>query len=242
MNEARNIDFFETGIFTVGQVARLTRIPDSRVRRWMRGYSYPTAKGRGRQGPLWTPVLPQPEGALILSFNELIEIRAIDKFCQVGVSLIRVRQAIDELSESEEIEFPFSSRKIITDGSALYSKLIIEGKELSDDSGRPILVELGRKKQVVSYDTILNTIVEGLGFEGELVSFYFPDKGRFSRVVVDPRYAFGYPTIKGSRLEVEVLALAFKSHPSIGYVAEWFEIEKESVEEAVSFHEQFLAA
>lgn len=243
MTDFRDIDFFETGIFTIGEVADLTRIPVARARRWMRGYSFQTTKGLVHKDPLWPPELPQPEeGAHILSFNELIEIRTIDIFCQAGVILQKVRVAIEELSKSEGIKFPFSKKQIITDGSELYSKLRVHGKEQTDGNGRPLLVELGGKQQTVSYDAILTSIVKDLGFEDELVSSFYPDKDQFSSVVVDPRYAFGHPTIQGTRLEVEVVALAYKSNPSIDYVAEWFDVEKDSVTDAVSFHEQFIAA
>lgn len=239
--QAHNSDLFDTGIYTVGDIAKLTRVPVRHVQRWMKGYSYSVKSGKTRQAPLWSPELPQHDRQLVLSFNDLVEIFAVDKFTQAGVLLPKIRAAIEEFS-NEGVPYPFSNEHIITDGRALYKKLMEDGEEVRDNLSRPIIVEVGGKKQLVSYDIILTSIVKNLGFENELVAYFYPDREKYRKIVVDPRRAFGHPTIAGTRLEVEVIAMAHKSHPSIELVAEWFGIEKDAVSDAVSFHELYYAA
>ena len=45
--------FFQTGLYTIPQAARLTGVSPWRIRRWLRGYEFETKTGRHRSEAIW---------------------------------------------------------------------------------------------------------------------------------------------------------------------------------------------
>ncbi len=223
------------GLYTVADVARLTKVHPARIRRWIRGYAYRTAEGVRWQQPVWRAEVPQIGDIPALSFNDLLEIRFVDAFRQAGVSLHKIRRAVLELRELVGTSHPFSQRKVLTDGRSLFM-------ELKDESGEPLLYELTGSRNYAFYEAVFPMLTRGLVFDrsGRAIK-WFPDQERNRSVVVDPAVGFGHPVIEGTRINITVLADAYAAEGSASRVAEWYEIDPEFVLQAVDFSERFLA-
>lgn len=225
---------FETGIYTITDVANLTGIPAINISRWVKGYSYRRGKAKRHQRPVWTPELPRQADYIPLSFNDLLEIRFIHAFRKRGVPLPKIRAAIRKLRRLIGARYPFSRQMIFTDGKELFTKVL-------DRTGKPILFELTTDLYAF-YEIILPSLKTGIDFENGEAARWFPDRKTYKDIVVDPRVAFGRPTIVGTRMDIKILADAYEAEQSYERVANWYEVETDAVKQAVSFHMQRKAA
>jgi len=225
---------FETGIYSITDVAALTGIPAIKISRWVKGYSYRRGRVKHHQRPVWTTELPKQVGYVPLSFNDLLEIRFIHAFRKLGVSLPKIRAAIRKLRHLTGAKYPFSRQMLFTDGKELFEKVL-------DRQGKPILFE-PTTDQYAFYDVILPSLKSGIEFENDVAVRWFPDKSNYKDIVIDPRVAFGRPTIVGTRMDVKILSDAYEAEQSYERVANWYEVETDAVRQAVSFHMQRKAA
>ena len=61
------------------------------LRRWLRGYDYPLRGGGGHSEALWAPDYRNEDDTIELSFRDLIELRFVKAFLDVGLSLPTIR-------------------------------------------------------------------------------------------------------------------------------------------------------
>jgi len=231
------VNLFETGLYTISDVADLTKAHPQRISRWVKGYGYDTGKGRRNQDPLWEPEIPPLMDTITLTFNDLVEILIVNEFRQVGVTLPKIRSTVKALSKETNSKYPFSNRVIFTDGKELFEKL-------HDEKGRPLFLHLSTKhKHYLFFTVTLPHLRKGMVFDEKgLVRRWYPNRQEFRSIVVDPTISFGRPVIDGTRLNTSVLASAVSARHSAEYVANWFGIETDIVRQAISFHEQYKAA
>src|SRR5258708_1029705 len=77
--------------YTAAEAARYARTSPTTARRWLEGYKYQTKRGERRSGP----VTSHPAAQRWLTFYDLVEVAAIASAISHGVSLVRIRSAID---------------------------------------------------------------------------------------------------------------------------------------------------
>ncbi|MDD5312632.1 MAG: DUF433 domain-containing protein [Dehalococcoidia bacterium] len=137
------------------------------------------------------PALPGKEQRKPLTYLQLIELAFVATFRRLGVSLQRIRKAREYAATNLNSEYPFVELRWKTEGTHMLLDLIgieedIELKKLivADQYG-----QLGWEKLVgdrfVQFDYI-----NGLALIWHVA-------GRESPVIIDPRIAFGAPTIRG---------------------------------------------
>jgi hypothetical protein len=69
------------GYYSVPEAARLLHLPQTRIRRWLGGYTSSSRTGERRNiPPLWSPQLPAFENHIELGFRDLIELRFVSAF------------------------------------------------------------------------------------------------------------------------------------------------------------------
>ena len=229
------VNIFETGLYTVGEVSRLTHVHPQRISRWMRGYSYNTASGRSSKAPLWKPETPRVDGMITLGFNDLMEIRFVDALRDHKISLTKIRKAVSELRDTLSARYPFSSQTVYVYGKELITKL-------HDESGNKLFYELSGSRQTLFYSTTLPNLEKGIIFEEGFARKWYPDIKRHPMIVINPKVMFGTPVIEGTRLSAEFIFDAYKAEGSYENVAYWYEIETSAIRQAVSFHSQYAAA
>src|SRR5262245_57288655 len=88
-----------TGIYTLPEAARLTRVPIANIRRWTCGYTF---THRGQQ--YWSPPLVKPQlhpmdGVPAVSFLDLQELRFLHAFRSRGASWQALRVAHERAKE-----------------------------------------------------------------------------------------------------------------------------------------------
>jgi uncharacterized protein (DUF433 family) len=224
--------YFNTGIYTVRDAARLTRVSTGRIRRWLRGYRYRSRKKAYASPPLWRGQWEPIDQSLALGFLDLIEIRFVDAFLKAGVSWATLRQARERAEEMFKVSHPFCTNRFVTDGREIFV-------ELHRETGEPSLIEIVQRQAVFAH--IIKPFLKELEFaEGSGLVRWWP-LGEKRLVVLDPTRNFGRPIVAQHGVPTEVLANAAKAAGSMAEVARWYEVPEREIHDAVEF-EQRLAA
>jgi uncharacterized protein (DUF433 family) len=227
----RSQNLLGIGIYTIPEAARLTDVSTPRIRRWLLGYQFRTKKEVHESPPVWKPDLPELEGALALTFRDLLEVRFVEYFLQKGVSWRVLREAAVYAGHVVRSGHPFSTFKFKTDGKRIFADFVEER--------RRVLLELSARQY--SMPPIVDRyLYEGIEFEGDNPARWFP-MGRNHAVVIDPSVGFGQPTANPEGVPTAILANAFRVERSIQRVARWYQVPEPTVESAVEYERKLAA-
>ncbi|MFN2477017.1 MAG: hypothetical protein ABR526_11850 [Chthoniobacterales bacterium] len=218
-----------TGLYTVTEAARLTRVSVGKVRRWLKGYNFKVGNSVHHSDAVWKGELKPIENKLALSFRDLLELRFVDAFIRAGVSWHTMRSAHAKAQQQLETTHPFCSNRIFTDGRSI---LLRQGEEDSDE----VLINLANSQ--AEFARIVERFRKELEFSGSDIVWW--PLGRERQIVLDPKRNFGQPTVARSGVPSQVLARSAKANGSREIVAKWFEVQPEEVGDAIEF-EQSLA-
>ena len=222
----------QTGIYTIPEAARLTRVSSWRIRRWLRGYEFQAKHGRHRSEPVWQGQLPPIDHSTAIGFLDLIEIRCVDAFVRAGVGWKTLRLAHTHAQQALNLSHPFCTSQFKLAGRDIIL-------EIPQAEGEPLLWDIARDQR--EFGRITRPFLKDLEFlDGGLAHRWWP-MGQRHLVALDPRRCLGRPIIFQEGVPTETLARSVRANGSIREVARWFEISTASVREAVEF-ERSLAA
>lgn len=222
----------QTGIYSIPEASRLTRVSTWRIRRWLRGYEFKTKHGRQHSPEVWLSQLAPIDSRVALGFLDLLEIHCVDALIKTGVSWKTLRQAHAKAQELFRHRHPFCTNQLMTDGQTIFMTLLEKNDEKT-------LWDMKDVQRV--FDRIIRPFLKNVEFEqGEIPARWWP-LGQDQLVALDPRRNFGQPSIFQDGIPTSVLARSVSANGSVEEVARWFEISPASVRNAVKF-EQSLAA
>jgi len=206
---------------------RVTRIT---VAHWLYGHKH----GATSSKPLWQPDYSptEDEPVLEVSFRDLIELRFVKTFRDLGLGLQTIRVCFERAVEVVQDQRPFSTRRFRTDGSTIFYEIIDgvhEGK----------LVDLRRRQNV--FHRIVEPSLHDLEFEADALARWFPLGRSRQSIVVDPARAFGRPIVNSGGVPVETIVQAVKVEGGLDRVAMLYELPVEAVRNAVEFHQKLAA-
>ena len=218
------------GIYTVAEAARLTRLPAGKIRRWMRGYYFRRGQSVRYSDAVWKMDIKPLDDKLALSFRDLLELRFVDAFINAGVSWATMRRAHRNAQQQLETTHPFCSQRISTDGKNI---LLQQAEEDSDAALLNLVTNQGE------FSRIVHDFLKELEFSGDEIVWWPLGKNR--QVVIDPRRNFGQPTVAKSGVPAATLARSVKAN-SVETVAQWYEVQKDEVRDAVEYEESLAKA
>jgi uncharacterized protein (DUF433 family) len=226
-----NVTYLNVGIYTIAEASKLTGVSRERIRRWLRGYR--SSLRKKNYSPLWKPQLPTIDGQIALGFLDLIEVKFVGAFLDKGVSwpmIHRVREKAAELYPA--VSHPFCTQQFVTDGHRVFI-------DVHRETGESTLLELASDQHV--FAALTRPFLKQLEFrDGTVLERWWP-MGTDHHIVVDPRKNFGHPIVSNEGIATRVLAESVKANGSVEEVARWYEINPQSVQEAVEY-ERSLAA
>ncbi len=229
MVAALSFDYLGKGIYTVPEASRLTRVSTRRIRYWLNGL--PSEKDTDSSGRLWQGELNPIEDKLSLGFLDLQEVRFINAFLKTGVSWKLLRSAHSVALRRYGIEHPFCTHRFVTDGVE-----VIE--ELTTDADGVAYEEVVKGQRV--FRQVIQPLLRELEFsKNELVRWW--PLGTDRAVVLDPRRQFGQPITAAAGVATDVLRAASKAGQSVDEISDWYELDPDSVRDAIEF-EMALAA
>ena len=227
----REPHFLNTGLYTVSEAARLTRIPAGKIRRWIRGYTFRKGESVRHSDAVWQTEIKPLDDKAALSFRDLLELRFVDAFIKAGVSWVTMRRAHTKAQEELKTTHPFCSKRIATDGKNI---LLKQAEEDSDEA----LINLVTDQR--EFSRIVQDFLKELEFSGDDIVWWPLGKNR--QIVVDPRRNFGQPTVAKSGVPATTLARSVKANSSIDIVARWYEAQRDEVRDAVEFEDSLAKA
>lgn len=215
------------GIYSMREAHRLTGVPIRRIRRWTRGYHFQSNGKRRFSPPVVATDIPTGLSPSAITFADLLEVQFLNAFRERGVSWGAIRIASQRAVELLQLRHPFSSRRFSTDGRTILAELV-------NEAGDQVLLDLVRNQYELRrlIDRYLHGEID-FGSEDEPVRWW-PVRGS-NRIVIDPRRALGAPVVNVEGVPTRVLARAAAVEESIEIVAALFDVEPESVAEAVEF-------
>ncbi len=206
------------GMYTPAEAGRLTAVPSSKIRRWLRGHSL----GRKHYERLWQPQIDIGDDEVYLGFRDLIEVRVVDAFIRAGLSAQKIRRAIAIAQDRYGIDHPLSTHQFRTDGRNVFLLLADEDQDR--------IVDLFRNQYAIRQ--VLEPSFKGLEYGPGGV----PVRWRVSPgVVIDPEHAFGQPVDRDSLVPTAVLADGAAAEGSPGAAAIAFDVPVQAVKRAIAF-------
>jgi len=220
-----------TGMYPLSRAARLVGEDVRTVRRWLKGYSWKHGGGQKTSEPLW-PLQYASDDELgseqVLGFNDLLELRTVARFVELGVSLHVIRATID-VARGYLGDYPLHSRRFVTDGRRIFMEAV---ERLNED---PKLLDV-RGRQYALGDIIRPSLLEGIEFgtaDDALRWFPVPKK---RLIVLDPQVQFGEPIVADGGVPTDTLAAAFTAEgKDVNRVARLYRVRPQEVKAAVAF-------
>jgi uncharacterized protein (DUF433 family) len=159
---------------------------------------------------------------------QLIEVAVVAAFRKEGISLNEIRNVREYVSKVLRSEFPFAEYRFKTDGK----KLFMDYQQVEGVGGRGKLLRPGQGGQL-AWDQIIGRLREFRydRDKGFVVRWHLgaPD----SAIVIDPRVAFGAPTISG--MPTWAIKGRWEAGEPIEDIADDFGLEEQEIVRALEF-------
>jgi uncharacterized protein (DUF433 family) len=229
------MELIGTGIYSLGQAARLIGAERRAIRRWMLGYEYRYQGEKRHSPPLWRTQfrdadLPEPA----IGFEDLLELRLVDAFARHGVALQTIRATADAARRLFATEYPLSSKRFLTDEKRVFLEAL-------EQSGEPRLLDIPRR-QFVFREIVRPTLYAGIEYEDERARRWYPMGSDRKVIVLDPAVQFGTPIVEEAGVPTDTLYAAYLAEGrDRGAVARIFDIAPRLVDAAVRYEEKLAA-
>lgn len=181
-------------VYQMNEAARLLRLPDKTLRRWI--------DGDRRFDKVIEPLIrPETTGETDVTWGEFVEAGLLREFRHRSLPIERLRPLIAGLRDRLGVQYPLAHAKPLYAGGR---EMLWQEQLASDTPESMLLVVRGGPED--GYQLVLGEIateyVKRVEFEPPetgVAARWFPAETR--RIVLDPRIAFGLPTINGIRTE-----------------------------------------
>ncbi len=174
-------------------------------------------------------VLPSKEPRQHLSYLQLIELGIVAVFRKWEVPLESIRRTREYMAQTFNSEFPFAEYRFKTDGFHLLLNLINIVPEFKHDD----LIVADKGGQLGWASMMEDKLLQfDYDMQYELALRWFV-AGRHSQVVIDPRVAFGAPTVNG--IATWVLKGRYKAGETLLDIEEDFGVTAEQINDALNF-------
>lgn len=221
------------GLYTFSEAARLVDVRASALQRWLQGYTAGKGENKRRHPPLWKSEIVDAsiDG---LSFHDLLEVRFVKAFRELGISLQTIRVAAAYARAIFESSYPFTCERFQTDGRTIFAEAMSESGEIK-------LLDLHRRQYV--FERIVRpSLYAGIEFGVDRRAVRWFPVQRSEMIVLDPSIAFGKPIVTKVGLRTDVLYDAWLAESKDRRrVARLYEVPVKAVDAAIRF-EQLQAA
>lgn len=193
-------------LYTLKEGARLTGLPDGKVRRWSLGHRR-TYHDQLRVDP---PLIDSDgTGDVPLSFLNLLELRFLRNY-RAQVSLPAIRKALAFAAAQLGSERPLLEHEFKVHGRELFLEFV--AREAGSDGESLLLVNASRAGQISLDEEVwpanLERLFTGLDYQHNLAQrWWLADRSR--PVFVDPGVHSGYPTTSKSRVRTDAISTRY---------------------------------
>lgn len=175
------------------------------------------------------PTLPGKEPRQPLSYLQLVEVAFVATFRALGVTLQRIRRAREYAAQVLNSEHPFAEYRWLTEG--YHVMLNLADLEGAQGIGRLVV---GDQAGQIAWTQMVGERFAQFDYENGLALVWWV-RGRQLPITIDPRIAFGAPTIKG--VPTWVLRGRWHAGESVSDIQEDFELVEDDVRHALRFED-----
>lgn len=211
------------------------RDPVSRrtVGRWLKGYDYEVAGERRHSDPLWAPdYTTGDEQDFEVSFRDLIELRFVKLFRDLGLSLQTIRLCFGVATEMAGDPRPFSTQTFRTDGRSIFLTIV------NRLGGEDEIIDLKRRQGV--FGSVVAPSFKDFEFDADMLARWYPLGIDRRSIVIDPARSFGRP-VAGYGVATAVLKDAIAAEGSVERVARLYDLPLRTVRDAELFESKLAA-
>ena len=221
-----NVTVLDREVYSMGEAARLLRVPRATLRSWIDGYT--------RAGIHYEPVIRETStGKNVVTWGEFVEAGYLNQYRRRGVSLQSLRPVVQILRERLGVPYPLA-----------HAKPYLSGRELvmavQTETGLPaelamVVIRNGQMVLDPRAEAFLRKVEFSPGdAEGAVRRLHPYERSR--SVVIDPLRAFGAPAVRGVRTE-NIFELCVAGD-SIEAIARSYDLSVAEVEAAVSYERE----
>ncbi len=201
--------------YQIGEAARYAQISPQTVRSWHQGDESRTLSRRANRTSL--------------SYLQLIEVAVVAAMRKSGITLKTIRSARDYVQKQLHSEYPFAEYKFKADGKSLF----MDFQQIAGKKGKGMLLRPDRNGQLAWADIIGR--LDQFDYERGKLAIKWHLAGRNSPVVIDPKVAFGAPSVKG--IATWVLKGRWEAGEDILEIANDFNLKEREVVAALKFEQ-----
>jgi uncharacterized protein (DUF433 family) len=214
--------------YAVSEVALYLHLPETTLRSWLSGRTFPKASGVGTSPPLIDPA--DGEGSVI-SFYNLSEAHILKWTRQRDeVPMKAIRDALDYVATEFPSKHPLITQQFLTDGRFLFIKKLEELINASKmgQLGNELLLNLER----IDRDTM-----------GMPVAVYpeIPRKPNSKAIAIRYGVSSGAPVINGTGILVSVIWGRYEAGDTTSDLAQDYDLPVETLEDALAYLESEAA-
>lgn len=242
MDPADVEQFLGHPVYQVNEAARLLRLPDKTLRRWL--------DGDWKHGEYTPPLLRAAEtGSWDVAWGEFIGAGLLAQYRDPKLPpLDRLRPLIQALGETYDTAYPLALAKPLFSDGGRWRLFQLQAELDIDDRLQLIrqLVDVGGRLDE-GYQLVLTSVAESfvsrVEFDVHGIAKRWYPASPDRRIIQDPEVVFGLPTIKGVRTEtLAELRAADQTAAAIAKTYSFYGLTKGDVNLAVHFEGQLAAA
>lgn len=219
----------EREMFTVGEAARLLRVPDPTLRWWL--------EGRTWRGRTYRPVIrPEPTGSNTVTWGEFVEAGLLRQYRKVHhVQLKTLRAFIEQVREEFNILYPLAhERPFVGNGRELIQRIQADvGLDAS-----LCLVAVANDQLVLT--PAADAFVTRVEWDNDLAVAWRPHDDPASPVRMEPLRRYGRPAVHG--ISTDVLWEQLEEGADFAEVAEDFGLRQDDVRWAHAYETSLRSA
>jgi len=190
-------DLREIPTYAPTEAAHYLRIPVDTLRRWLLGYSFSTKSGVAHSRPLISIAGSDPN---LLSFHNLVEAHVLSALRRKhGISMPKVREALDYLEQEHPSPHPLTDYWFETDGIDIFVEVSFRLEIVSQDGQLAMREFLQKYLSRVERDD-RKIAVRLYPFTSD------PPAVDTRLIVIDPKVSYGRPVITGSGIPTSIIA------------------------------------
>ncbi len=227
------LDRFATALYTVPEAARYLDVPASTLNSWAHGYeNHPPGRSAVKGAPILSTLPRRAARMPVIPFIGLAEGAVLTAIRRSGVSMQRIRPALEQLDNQIGLSHALASRRLYTDGA----EVLFEYAESADTPGLAraahelVVVRNGQRV----FNDVVDAYLQRLEFDAQgYVRLIRLPAYQVAEIVVDPDRGFGQPIFArgGARLE-DALGM-FRAGEPLDVVADEFGVPRDHLEDAV---------
>jgi uncharacterized protein (DUF433 family) len=167
------------------------------------------------------------EGKAALSYMQLIEVAVVAAFRKAGLGLKNIRETREYVAKQFSSEFPFAEYRFKADGK----RLVMDFQEIEGEKGKGKILRPDQGGQL-AWEAIIGRLSE-FDYEHKGIVIKWHVAGPKSPIVIDPRVAYGAPTIKGT--PTWAISGRWDAGEPVSSIADDFGLTEQEVREALIF-------